>query len=232
MDMEVMFKDVEILKGQKAVVRMPFDGKDLSNWQVRPGKELTESKWTVGVAAISPENPKMLVCRAGSGEMINLAEHHGQSFDLFCRDKFGDARIEVEVMVPQGSNSGVYVMGEYEIQVLDSFGREKMGSGDMGAVYGASPPPLNASRKPGEWQKYVIDVNAPRFDSAGNKTANTELVKVQLNGIVLHEHLVLPGPTPGGVSGKEASTGPIMFQGNHGAVAYRNIRVTEFVDAE
>lgn len=229
-DMEVMFKDVEILTAQKAVVRIPFDGKNLSNWQVRPGKELPKSKWTVGVAAISPANPKQLVCKAGSGEMINLAERHGHSYDLFSKDTFGDARIEVEVMVPQGSNSGIYVMGEYEIQVLDSFGREKMGSGDMGAVYGASPPPVNAGKKPGEWQKYVIDVNAPRFDLAGNKTANAELVKVQLNGIVLHENLVLPKPTPGGVSGREASTGPIMFQGNHGAVAYRNIRITEFVD--
>ena len=133
-------------------------------------------------------------------------------------------------MVPQGSNSGVYVMGEYEIQVLDSWGRTKMGSGDMGAVYGAAPPPLNASKKPGEWQKYVIDFNVPRFDSTGKKIANAQLVKVQLNGKVLHENLVLPGPTPGGVSGKEGPKGPIMFQGNHGAVAYRNIRITEFTD--
>ena len=231
-DMEVMFKDVEILVAQKSAVRIPFNGKDLNNWQVRPGTRLSKSKWTVGVAAIAAGNPKLLVSKSGSGEMINLAAHHGESFDLFCGDKFGDARIEVELMVPQGSNSGVYVMGEYEIQVLDSWGRKKMGGGDMGAVYGAAPPAINASKKPGEWQKYVIDVNAPRYDAGGGKIANARLVKVQLNGKVLHENVMLSRPTPGGVSGKEAAKGPIMFQGNHGAVALRNIRITEFSDVE
>ena len=230
-EMEIMFKDIEILTAQNCRVWTPFNGKDLNNWQVRSGKQIENSKWTVGIAALAA-NPKMLVSKPGSGEMINLAEHHGQSFDLACKDKFGDSRIEVELMVPQGSNSGVYVMGEYEIQVLDSWGRTKMGSGDMGAVYGAAPPPLNASKKPGECQKYVIDFNVPRFDAKGKKIANAQLVKVQLNGDVLHENLTLPGPTPGGVSGKEGPKGPIMFQGNHGAVAYRNIRITEFVDIE
>jgi hypothetical protein len=211
---------------------MPFDGKDLSNWRLQSDKTFAESKWVVGTAAISPVDAKQLVSKGGIGELINLAERHGQSFDLFSKDTFGDSRIEVEVMVPQGSNSGIYVRGEYEIQILDSWGRDKMGSGDMGAVYGAAPPPVNASKKPGEWQKYVIDVNAPRFDAAGNKIANTELVKVQLNGMILHENLVLPSPTPGGVSGREAAKGPIMFQGNHGAVACRNIRITEFTDKQ
>lgn len=228
-EMEIMFKDIEILTAQKSSVSLPFNGKDLNNWQVRAGKQIDKSKWKTGIAALAA-NPKMLIAKPGHGEMINLAEEHGQSFDLACRDKFGDSRIEVELMVPEGSNSGVYVMGEYEIQVLDSWGRTKMGSGDMGAVYGAAPPPLNASKKPGEWQKYVIDFNVPRFDSAGKKIANAQLVKVQLNGKVLHENLVLPGPTPGGVSGQEAPKGPIMFQGNHGAVAFRNIRITEFTD--
>jgi len=157
--------------------------------------------------------------------MINLAAQHGDSLDIFSKAKFGDCRIELQLMVPKESNSGVYVMGEYEIQVLDSFGREKMGSGDMGAVYGAAPPPVNACKKPGEWQRYVIEVIAPRFDASGKKTANARLVKVELNGQVLHENLELPGQTPGGVTGKESPAGPLMFQGNHGSVAYRNVVV-------
>ncbi|MHC4642574.1 MAG: 3-keto-disaccharide hydrolase, partial [Planctomycetota bacterium] len=132
---------------------------------------------------------------------------------------------EVEVMVPKGSNSGIYVMGEYEIQVLDSWGRDRMGNGDMGAVYGASPPPVNACKRPGEWQKYVIDFIAPKFDASGKKIANARLLKVQLNGQVLHENLEMKSQTPGGVYGREAPTGPLMFQGNHGPVAYRNIIV-------
>jgi len=161
----------------------------------------------------------------GAGELINLTPAHGESQDLYSKAKFGDCRIEVEVMVPHGSNSGIYVMGEYEVQVLDSFGKEKMGSGDMGAIYGGFSPPVNASKKPGEWQQYVIEWRAPQFDGAGKKTKNAMFVKVELNGQVLHKNLEMPGPTPGGVTGKEALTGPLMFQGNHGPVAYRNIIV-------
>jgi len=97
----------------------------------------------------------------------------------------------------------------------------------MGAVYGASPPRVNASKKPGQWQQYVIDFLAPKFDSSGRKTDNgkAKLLKVELNGQVLHEKLVMEKETPGGVIGKEEPPGPLMFQGNHGPVAYRNIIV-------
>jgi len=132
-------------------------------------------------------------------------------------------------MVPQGSNSGIYVMGEYEIQVLDSYGRQKMGSGDMGAIYGGFAPPVNASKKPGEWQQYVIEWRAPKFDAGSKKVKNAEFVKVELNGQVLHKNLVMPDKTPGGVTGSEVPEGPLMFQGNHGPVAYRNIVVTPLV---
>jgi hypothetical protein len=180
----------------------------------------------VGKAKVSPDNPKMLVAVEGKGEMINLSPEHGASRDIYSKKKFGDCRIEVQVMVPQGSNSGVYVMGEYEIQVLDSWGRQKMGGGDMGAVYGASPPGVNASKKPGQWQQYIIDFRAPKFDSSGKKVEKAELLKVELNGQDLHEKLKMNQQTPGGVTGTEAPTGPLMFQGNHGPVAYRNIIVT------
>jgi hypothetical protein len=100
-----------------------------------------------------------------------------------------------------------------------------MGQGDMGAIYGAAPPAVNACKKPGEWQKYVIEFQAPKFDSDSKKVENAKFLKVELNGRVLHENLEMPGPTPGGVTGKEAPIGPLMFQGNHGPVAYRNIIV-------
>ena len=202
----------------------PFNGRDLNDWAYRGSAK--KSKWTVGVAAVSPDNPKQLVAREGTGEMINLAAHHGESVDIYSKATFGDCRIELGIMVPKGSNSGIYVMGEYEIQVLDSYGREKLGNGDMGAVYGAAPPPVNACKPPGEWQTYVIEFRAPRFDADGRKTANARLLKVELNGQTLHRDLELPKPTPGGVKGKEAAEGPIMFQGNHGPVAYREIKVT------
>ena len=223
--MVVEFKDIRIkqLETKFGNAVLLFNGKDLNDWEVKGDKN--KSRWVVGTAAISPDNPKLLVAKGSGSEMINLAAQHGDSLDIFSRAKFGDCRIELQLMVPKESNSGVYVMGEYEIQVLDSFGREKMDSGDMGAVYGAAPPPVNACKKPGEWQRYVIEVIAPRFDASGKKTANAKLVKVELNGQVLHENLELPGQTPGGVTGKEVPTGPLMFQGNHGPVAYRNVVV-------
>jgi hypothetical protein len=201
-----------------------FNGRNLDEWQTKSGSG-KENKWVAGKAQVASSNPKMLEKVDGTGELINLAAEHGQSQDIYSKAKFGDCRIEVEVMVPQGSNSGIYVMGEYEIQVLDSYGKEKMGSGDMGAIYGGFSPPVNASKKPGQWQQYVIEWRAPQFDVNGKKTKNAEFVKVELNGQVLHQNLVMPGPTPGGVTGQEAPTGPLMFQGNHGPVAYRNIVV-------
>ncbi|HOX40132.1 MAG TPA: DUF1080 domain-containing protein [Candidatus Brocadiia bacterium] len=210
----------------------PFTGKDLSGWEVNGPKE--KNKWVVGIPEMSPADPKQLVSKEltadqkakGEGAMINLAAKHGDSLDFFSTEKFGDCHIELELMVPQGSNSGVYVMGEYEIQVLDSYGKKEMGNGDMGAIYGAAPPPVNACKKPGEWQKYVIDFQAPKFDANGKKTANAKFIKVELNGQLLHKNLEMPDKTPGGVSGKEAAKGPLMFQGNHGPVAYRNICIT------
>ena len=103
--------------------------------------------------------------------------------------------------------------------------RTKVGPGDLGGLYGAAAPKVNASKKPGEWQKFVIDFQAPRFED-GKKIANAKFVKVTLNDQVIHENVEMKGPTPSGVTGKEAPTGPLMFQGDHGPVAFRNIRVT------
>ena len=202
----------------------PFNGNDLDNWMVRG--DPSKSKWVVGIAKMSSEDPKTLTAKPGRGEMINMARHHGDSLDIYTIEQFGDCHIELELMVPQGSNSGVYVMGEYEIQVLDSYGRQTMGSGDMGAIFGASPALVNACKQPGQWQKYVIDFQAPKFDVSRNKITNATFLKVELNGQLLHENLVMPTLTPGGVTGQETATGPLMFQGNHGSVAYRNISIT------
>jgi len=224
--MVVEFKDVRVkqIPPTYGDAVLAFNGQNLDEWTPNTGSG-KDNKWVAGKAKVAADNPKMLEKVEGTGELINLTAAHGESQDLYSKAKFGDCRIEVEVMVPQGSNSGIYVMGEYEVQVLDSYGKTNMGSGDMGAIYGGFSPPVNASKKPGEWQQYVIEWRAPQFDAAGKKTKNAEFVKVELNGQVLHKNLVMPGPTPGGVTGKEAPTGPLMFQGNHGPVAYRNIVV-------
>jgi hypothetical protein len=223
--MVVEFKDIRLreIKSKYGDAVLLFNGRNLDGWKFQGDAQ--KSKWVVGKAKVSPDNPKQLVAEEGRGEMINLPAAHGDSVDIYSDAKFGDCRIEVQLMVPQESNSGVYVMGEYEVQVLDSWGHETMGPGDMGAIYGASPPAVNACLRPGQWQKYIIEWQAPRFDASGRKTANAEFLKVELNGKVLHKDLEMPKQTPGGVAGREAPTGPLMFQGNHGPVAYRNIIV-------
>jgi hypothetical protein len=209
--------------GEKAVT--PFNGKDLSGWKLKG--DVKRSQWQVGIARLDDKNPselQLVPLASDSRGPMQLVNVKGRGIDIYTEEKWGDAVIEVELMVPKGSNSGIYVMGEYEVQVLDSYGREKVGAGDLGGLYGASAPKVNASKKPGEWQKFVIDFQAPRFEG-GKKTSNAKFLRVVLNDQVIHENAEMKGPTPTGVTGREAPTGPLMFQGNHGPVAYRNIRI-------
>jgi len=207
-------------EGADAKVIRPFNGRDLTGWKTKGKKE---GFWKVGTAKLDPTNPKNLVVEPGGKELVNAGAH---GVDLYSEVTYGDAVITLEVMVPKGSNSGIYVHGEYEIQVLDSYGKTKPGGGDMGAIYGARPPKDPVYKKHGEWSTYEIHWQAPKFDASGAKTANAKFLKVILNGKVIHENVEMPKQTPGGVDGKEKPRGPLMFQGNHGPVAYRNIRIT------
>jgi hypothetical protein len=199
----------------------PFDGKSTQGWKVKG--DSAKSKWKVGKATLKENDPSKFAFTVGEGELVNT---EGAGVDVYTEEVFGDCMIEVEFMIPKGSNSGVYVMGEYEIQVFDSFGKadDKLGGGDLGAIYSASVPKKNASKKPGEWQKFVIDFQAPKFEGE-KKVSPAKFIKVSLNDVVLHENVEMKGPTPGGLTSKEKATGPLMFQGDHGPVSYRNIKI-------
>jgi hypothetical protein len=202
-----------------------FNGKNLGGWKAKPEGN-SKNEWVVGTASLDPTNPKKFVVTPGGKELINNTTAHGKSLDFYSETPHGDAVITLEVMVPKDSNSGIYVMGEYEVQVLDSYGRDaNPGPGDMGAIYGAQPPQKPKYKAPGEWNTYEIHWLAPKFDAAGKKTTNAKFLKIILNGATIHENVEMKGPTPGGVDGKEKARGPLMFQGNHGPVAYRNIQV-------
>ena len=202
----------------------PFNAKDLEGWTTKEPK--TRSHWKIGYATLKEGDPKTIELQDNGKAPRQLVNVQGRGVDIYSLAKYGDVRIEVEVMVPKGSNSGIYVMGEYEIQVFDSYGKEKLSGGDMGAIYGAAPPKLNAQKPVGQWNQYVIEFVAPRFDSDGKRTVQATFRRVTLNGQVLHENVKMNGPTPSGVTGKESATGPIMFQGDHGPVAYRNLTIT------
>ena len=124
--------------------------------------------------------------------------------DILTRRSFGDVRIHLEFRTPlmpeargqARGNSGVYVQGRYEVQVLDSFGLESMDNG-CGALYRIAPPRVNASLPPRQWQTYEITFRAPRFDSSGSKTRNARIT-VRHNGEVIHLKPGAPQAHPGG----------------------------------
>lgn len=203
----------------------PFNGKDLTGWKLKDEKK---SQWKATVVAVDEKKPgELAVPQDDKDRPVALANMKGQGTDIFTEGKYGDCTIELEFMVPKGSNSGIYVMGEYEVQVLDSFGKadDKLTEGDLGAIYSAAKPKKNLAKKPGEWQTFKIEFEAPKFDG-DKKTKNAKFVKVTLNGEVLHENVEMKQQTPGGLTGKEMATGPLMFQGDHGPVAFRNIKIT------
>lgn len=198
----------------------PINGIDLSGWKTKG--EASKSHWTLGKASLKPNDPAQIEVTPGGKDLVNST---GGGVDLYTEQKFGDVHIELEVMVPRGSNSGIYLMGEYEIQVFDSYGKERPTQQDMGAIYSASVPRTNAAKPPGEWQKYEIDFLAPSFEGE-KRVSPARFVKVVLNGQTIHENIEMKGVTPGGLTAKEAATGPLLFQGDHGAIAFRGVKIT------
>ena len=206
-----------------------FNGKDLSGWKFKDQGGAGAWK-VVADVKLDPSDPKKLV---GTGEgsggsggvLLRGPFDHGS--DVYTEQAFGDCDLHLEFMVPKGSNSGVYLMGEYEVQVLDSFGKpdNRLGQGDVGAIYSAAKPAKNASKAPGEWQTFDISFQAPRFDAGGKKTQNAKFLSVKLNGQEIQKDVEVKGPTGGHLKNEETPTGPLLLQGDHGIVAFRNIRI-------
>src|SRR5262249_43505991 len=115
----------------------PFNGHDLKGWKFRGGE--AKSKWLVGAAVVDSANPaKIVPLPAGTDQRFELV-NVGAGVDVYTEAKYGDCVVEVEVMVPKGSNSGIYFMGEYEVQVFDSWGKTDLKYGDMGGIYNTAP---------------------------------------------------------------------------------------------
>lgn len=150
---------------------------------------------------------------------------------IVTKKAFGDALYHIEFQTPfmpndrgqARGNSGVYIQGRYEIQVLDSFSDEPRDN-LCGGIYQLGTPIVNACLPPLEWQTYDITFYVPRFDENGKKTKNAEIT-VKHNGKVIHNKIVLRRTTPGGVSNKEAPEGVLLLQDHSDRVAYRNVWV-------
>lgn len=204
-----------------------FNGRDFAGWRQPTGE------WRVaGAVSLDATNAGRFTVAPGQGIAVNGP--NGRTAHLVTEAEFGDAEVHVEFCLAKKSNSGVYLQGRYEVQVYDSFGVEKDAYPgiECGGIYprwinnrnveGHSPR-VNASKPPGQWQSFDIIFRAPRFDASGRKTENARFVKVIHNGQVVHENVELSGPTRAGLWEDEKPTGPLMLQGDHGPVAYRNV---------
>lgn len=211
-----------------------FNGTDTRGWRTPAGD------WkAVQAVAVPADAPATFKLAPGTGVLVN--GDTGRTVNLVSAEEFGDAELHLEFCIPKGSNSGVYLMGRYEVQVYDSHGvaKDKYPGIECGGIYprwtadrgefeGHSPR-VNASRPPGDWQAFDVLFRAPRFDASGRKIRNACFVKVVHNGEVIHENIELTGPTRAAVwesPADEKAAGPLMLQGDHGPVAYRNIRIT------
>lgn len=209
----------------------PLMGKDLA-----PFRGKTDRWEQVASVEINPKMVRRFLAQPGEGVWYNGPK--GNAVNLYTKQAYGDVEVHLEFNLPKGSNSGIKFHGHYEIQICDSYGKKTVTGEDCGGVYPRAvlnprythidkgiPPKTNACRKPGEWQTLDAVFLAPRFDKEGKKTANAKLVKVVLNGETIHENQELLTPTGDRWKNKEMAKGPIMIQGDHGPIAYREVRI-------
>ncbi|HZI31131.1 MAG TPA: DUF1080 domain-containing protein [Candidatus Binatia bacterium] len=187
-----------------------FDGKDLSHWR---------DKKTGGPALWSIKDGVMVSAKG----------------DIETTNEFGDMQLHLEFREPKlkgregqdRGNSGVYLMGRYEIQVLDCYHNKTYADGTTGGIYGQHPPLANACRAPGEWETYDIIFNVPHFDENG-KLLSPAYATVLLNGVVVQNHQAIRGDTnwrdPGHYT-PTGATGPLLLQYHNNSVSFRNIWV-------
>jgi hypothetical protein len=175
-----------------------FNGKDLDNWELANEGVVSGWKALDGVMVNNPEQKE--------------GEEHITYGNLRTKETFKDFNLKLEVNVPEGSNSGVYLRGIYEIQVMDTYGRE-LDSHNMGGLYSRITPSEAAEKPAGEWQKMDI-------------TLYQRHVTVKLNGKKIIDNQPVKGVTGGALTSDQFSPGPILLQGDHGQVSYRNIVLT------
>ena len=202
-------KDVEPKPAPEGAVVL-FDGSSLDGWVTRTD-EKKPAEWKI-------VDGKILQGVPGKGDIVTA-----KKFD-------GHLKLHVEFRVPyepekkgQGrGNSGVYLQGRYEVQVLDSYGIAKPGEGDCGGIYTISKPLVNACKLPAVWQSYDIDFLAPTFKD-GKKT-ELGVITVEQNGVKIHDNVKLTKDvTTSGMATDPSTPGPILLQDHGHPVQYRNI---------
>ena len=169
----------------------------------------------------------------GEGVVVNSLSETDRTH-LVTKQEFGDLEVEVDFMMAKNSNSGVYLQGRYEIQLLDSWTALQVTPSDCGGIYQrwepgrggyeGTPPLMNVAKAPGLWQSLRIKFRAPRFNEQGEKITHARFEEVYLNGVLVQQQSAVTGPTRSAMFEDEKDTGPLMLQGDHGNVAFKNIR--------
>ncbi|MBO9572628.1 MAG: DUF1080 domain-containing protein [Chitinophagaceae bacterium] len=172
----------------------------------------------------------------GEGVVVNNFTRNKQ-MHLYTKDEFGDIEIELDFMMAKNSNAGIYLQGRYEIQLLDSWMKLNPSCSDAGGVYlrwtpqrgefEGTPPVMNVAKAPGLWQHLSIKFRAPRFNDKGEKIENARFTSVYFNGVLVQQEAEVTGPTGSGMYPDEKAKGPLVLQGDHGPVAFRNIKYRE-----
>ena len=173
---------------------------------------------------------------SGEGVVVNNLTKNNQTH-LYTKEEFGDLFLELDFMMAKNSNSGIFLQGRYELQLLDSWTRTVPTFADCGGIYArwnatrgtyeGTPPGMNVSRAPGLWQHLTIKFLAPKFNSKGEKIADARFEEVYLNGVLVQQQAAVTGPTGAPINpafNEEKPTGPLVLQGDHGLVAFKNIR--------
>ncbi len=215
-----------------------LNGQNLDGWKYRNPER---GGWgtTSGVFWGGPDDPKSLKGIANQGDRIlnTMTDFEPTPSDIYTAEKFGDVELYVEFLVPAGSNSGVYVQGLYEVQIMDSFGSETSSvTAICGSIYdyqrqvnneyvGGVGPLARAERPAGQWQSFHIWFQAPRFNAEGNKISHAKFIRVLHNGVLIHENVERKAATRAAMKLEEAALNPLMLQGDHGPIAYRNIYI-------
>lgn len=205
------------LKGGKLVGTMNQPNGTLVNWiGVRAPKliKTVEPSWAEPTAIFNGKNlDGWQTFGAANQWMIEggILKSPKSGANIKTTQTFSDFKLHVEFRIPEGSNSGVYLRGRYEVQITDGFGKDPS-VGDLGAIYGFIQPLEVPAKKAGEWQSYDI-------------TLVGRVVTVALNGKTVIYKSEIPGITGGAIDSQEAEAGPIMFQGDHGPVEFRNITI-------
>ena len=216
-----------------------LNGRNLDGWQLVDSTKKGQWVVTKGVIWGGTANPTLLTALPGAGDRIvnTGVDPKGNASNMYTTEKFGDVEVYVEFMVAAHSNSGFFMHGLYETQIWDSWGfTPRLDTDRCGAMYhydggpidgidGGIVPKVRADRPPGQWQSFHYWFQAPRFDASGKRIAPAKFLRILHNGQLIHENVERLGPTTASMKIPEAAANPIMLQGDHGAVAFRNIYV-------